>query len=553
MHGTESMLSTAPTGRPIQRDCHLTILDTIVEQKWAEIAAAKAATPAAELERRVATLPPTRDFANALKLPGMRIIAEVKKASPSAGVIRTDFDPATIARTYERHGADCLSVLTDKQFFQGGLEHLIAARAATRIPALRKEFILDRYQLLESRAAGADAILLIAEILPGDRLKTLVDQATQLGLHVLVELHDAEQLARHRLWRHPHRNQQSRPADVPNQSRSHTGTVAASPWGTGRDQRKRHQDECRPAPIGGRWSQRRPGRRVAYARPGHRRRTGRIARCRTLISNLRWGVMHNIDLILTFTGSLAAALVFGYLSYRIGLSPIVGYLLAGIVVGPYTPGFVADPKLAEQMAEIGVILLMFGVGLHFDLKDLLEVRGVALPGAVAQSLVATGVGALLCISFGWNWRAGLVFGLALSVASTVVLTRVLSDNRDLHTPIGHIAIGWLVVEDIFTVFVLVLLPALFGPEAGAGASAVAIALLVALAKIVGLVRRSVHRRRARDSQDPRPGVAHPLPRTIHAHRARPRPGDRGRVGKTIRRVDGPWRVPGRNGRRSVRA
>ena len=196
MHGTESMLSTAPTGRPIQRDCHLTILDTIVEQKWAEIAAAKAATPAAELERRVATLPPTRDFANALKLPGMRIIAEVKKASPSAGVIRTDFDPATIARTYERHGADCLSVLTDKQFFQGGLEHLIAARAATRIPALRKEFILDRYQLLESRAAGADAILLIAEILPGDRLKTLVDQATQLGLHVLVELHDAEQLAR---------------------------------------------------------------------------------------------------------------------------------------------------------------------------------------------------------------------------------------------------------------------------------------------------------------------------------------------------------------------
>jgi indole-3-glycerol phosphate synthase len=190
------MLSTAPTGRPIQRDGHLTILDTIVEQKWAEIAAAKAATPAAELERRVAILPPTRDFTSALKLPGMRIIAEVKKASPSAGVIRANFDAAVIARTYERHGADCLSVLTDKQFFQGRLEHLIAARDATRLPALRKEFILDRYQLLESRVAGADAILLIAEILPGDRLKTLFDQATQLGLHVLVELHDAEQLPR---------------------------------------------------------------------------------------------------------------------------------------------------------------------------------------------------------------------------------------------------------------------------------------------------------------------------------------------------------------------
>jgi indole-3-glycerol phosphate synthase len=174
----------------------VTILDTIVHDKWAEIAAARAAVPEADLERRVAAMPPTRDFTAALRKPGVRLIAEVKKASPSAGVIRADFDPVTIARTYERHGADCVSVLTDRQFFQGDLTHLTAIREAIRLPVLRKEFILDRYQLLEARAAGADAVLLIAEILPGDQLKTLYDHATQLGLHVLVELHDAGQLPR---------------------------------------------------------------------------------------------------------------------------------------------------------------------------------------------------------------------------------------------------------------------------------------------------------------------------------------------------------------------
>jgi indole-3-glycerol phosphate synthase len=174
----------------------VTILDTIVEQKWAEIAAAKAALPAADLERRAAALPPPRDFAQALRQPGMRIIAEVKKASPSAGVIRPDFDPVAIARTYERHGADCLSVLTDERFFQGRLAFMSAARDATTLPVLRKEFILDPYQLLETRAAGADSVLLIAEILPEDLLQRLFDQATALGLHVLVELHDAEQLSR---------------------------------------------------------------------------------------------------------------------------------------------------------------------------------------------------------------------------------------------------------------------------------------------------------------------------------------------------------------------
>jgi indole-3-glycerol phosphate synthase len=173
------------------------ILQRIVETKWQEIADAKARVPIVELERRVADLPPTRGFERALRVPGtIRVIAEVKKASPSAGVIRADFDPVQIAGTYERHGAACLSVLTDEQYFQGHLDYLTAARTAVGIPVLRKEFILDRYQLLEGRAAGADAVLLIAEILPGDRLKDLHSQALALGLDVLVELHDSEQLSR---------------------------------------------------------------------------------------------------------------------------------------------------------------------------------------------------------------------------------------------------------------------------------------------------------------------------------------------------------------------
>ena len=182
--------------------------------------------------------------------------------------------------------------------------------------------------------------------------------------------------------------------------------------------------------------------------------------------------MHNIDLILTLTGGLAAALLCGYVTQRIGLSPIVGYLLAGVVLSPHTPGFEANPELANQMAEIGVILLMFGVGLHFHLSDLLAVRRVAIPGAVGQSLVATLLGMAVAMSMGWSWSAGLVFGLAISVASTVVLIRVLVDNNDLHTPAGHIAVGWLVVEDIFTVLVLVLLPAVF-PTQAVGAAAAA--------------------------------------------------------------------------------
>lgn len=174
----------------------MTILDQIVERKWVEIESARTALPLAEVEKLAAAQPPARDFTGALLQPGMRIICEIKKASPSAGIIRADFDPATIARTYAAHGADCLSVLTDRDFFQGDLSYLVAARAACPLPVLRKEFILDRYQLVEARAAGADAVLLIAEILPGDRLRELFVQAQELGLHVLVELHDADQLTR---------------------------------------------------------------------------------------------------------------------------------------------------------------------------------------------------------------------------------------------------------------------------------------------------------------------------------------------------------------------
>ncbi len=181
--------------------------------------------------------------------------------------------------------------------------------------------------------------------------------------------------------------------------------------------------------------------------------------------------MHNIDLILTLTGGFVAAVTLGYITQRCGLSPIVGYLLAGVIVSPHTPGFVANSEMAEQLAEIGVILLMFGVGLQFHFKELLAVKRIAVPGAVVQSLVATALGAVVMHELGWSWSAGIVFGLAISVASTVVLTRVLSDNGDLHTPTGHIAIGWLVMEDLFTVFVLVLLPAIFVGASGSGVGA----------------------------------------------------------------------------------
>ena len=195
--------------------------------------------------------------------------------------------------------------------------------------------------------------------------------------------------------------------------------------------------------------------------------------------------MHSFDLILTLAGGFAAALVFGYATQRAGLSPIVGYLLAGVAVGPNTPGFVADSALAEQLAEVGVILLMFGVGLQFHVEELLAVRRVAIPGAVAQSAVATGLGALLLYAMGWSVASGIVFGVALSVASTVVLIRVLADNNALHTPAGHIAVGWLVVEDLFTVIALVVLPIVFG--SGSADRNLTAALAFMLLKVAALV------------------------------------------------------------------
>ena len=173
-------------------------------------------------------------------------------------------------------------------------------------------------------------------------------------------------------------------------------------------------------------------------------------------------MLHNVDLILTLAGGLSAALVLGFITQKLRMSPIVGYLLAGIIVGHYSHGFVADADTASQCAEIGIILLMFGVGLHFHLKDLLAVQRIVLPGAAAQIGAATLLGMVVSHGFGWSWAAGAVFGMAISVASTVVLTRVLSDNKALHTTTGHVALGWLVVEDLFTILLLVLLPAIVG-------------------------------------------------------------------------------------------
>lgn len=196
--------------------------------------------------------------------------------------------------------------------------------------------------------------------------------------------------------------------------------------------------------------------------------------------------MHDFGVLLTFAGGLAAALVFGFLAHRIKISPIVGYLLAGIVVGPYTPGFTADHHVAEQFAEIGVILLLFGVGLRLHLDELIAVWRVALPGALIQSTLSTLALMLLLHLLGWSWVAGFILGAAISVASTVVMALVLGESHDLHATIGHIAIGWTVVEDLLTVAMLLLLPILFAPGGGEGQGAGAVLGLAAL-KITGLV------------------------------------------------------------------
>ncbi len=198
--------------------------------------------------------------------------------------------------------------------------------------------------------------------------------------------------------------------------------------------------------------------------------------------------MHDLPLLTTIAAAFAAAWVLGLITQRLGLSPIVGYLLAGVVIGPHTPGFVGDVHLANQLAEIGVILLMFGVGLHFHLKDLLAVKGIAIPGAVGQSLVATLSAMAVFHVFGWPLKSGMMLGIAMSVASTVVLLRVLMDRDMLKSIHGHVAVGWLIVEDIFTVLVLVLIPVLASgaDEPGGGGAGLA-SVGWAIAKMAALV------------------------------------------------------------------
>jgi CPA2 family monovalent cation:H+ antiporter-2 len=199
---------------------------------------------------------------------------------------------------------------------------------------------------------------------------------------------------------------------------------------------------------------------------------------------------HHTPLIGTIVAGLVIAFLMGALAQRIRVSPIAGYLLAGVIVGPFTPGIVADTKLAAELAEIGVILLMFGVGLHFSLRDLLSVRNIAVPGAIVQIAVATLMGMGLSAALGWNLLAGFVFGLALSVASTVVLLRALQSSNLVQTERGRIAVGWLIVEDLAMVLALVLLPAIAnvvnGSE-GVPASSIAASIAGISLKVAGFI------------------------------------------------------------------
>ncbi len=268
---------------------------------------------------------------------------------------------------------------------------------------------------------------------------------------------------------------------------------------------------------------------------------------------------HEPVLISTIAVGLSAAFLGGLLARRLRLPAIVGYIVAGIAVGPFTPGFIADQAIATELAELGVILLMFGVGIHFSIRDLLAVRAIALPGAIGQITVATVLGVVLGLALGWDIGGGLVLGLALSVASTVVLLRALMDRGELDSQQGRIAVGWLIVEDLFTVVVLVLLPTLApllggtGSEAGPGDRRA----------------RAVRRHRAGPGQGRRlrcaddrgrgaPGAVaagrrgpRRVARAVHAGRAGHRPGHRLRRLGGVRRVVRAGRVPGRRGGRRV--
>lgn len=178
----------------------------------------------------------------------------------------------------------------------------------------------------------------------------------------------------------------------------------------------------------------------------------------------------NLKIAFILAAGFAFASLLGYFSNRLKLSPILGYLLGGYLIGPYSPGFVVDLQIAEQLAEIGVILMLFGVGLHFKWQDLVRVKNIAIPGALGQTFVASVIGTLVITSIGWSIEAGIIFGMAIGVASTVVMVRILSDNGLLNTTQGHISVGWLIVEDIITVGTLLLIPILSDMSRGEGFS-----------------------------------------------------------------------------------
>ncbi|WP_024551943.1 YbaL family putative K(+) efflux transporter [Franconibacter helveticus 513] len=198
---------------------------------------------------------------------------------------------------------------------------------------------------------------------------------------------------------------------------------------------------------------------------------------------------HATPLITTIVGGLVLAFLLGMLANRLRISPLVGYLLAGVLAGPFTPGFVADTKLAPELAELGVILLMFGVGLHFSLKDLMAVKSIAIPGAVAQIIVATLLGWALSTLMDWSLMTGIVFGLCLSTASTVVLLRALEERQLIDTQRGQIAIGWLIVEDLVMVLTLVLLPAVAGmiEKGNLGLATLAVDMGFTIGKVVAFI------------------------------------------------------------------
>jgi CPA2 family monovalent cation:H+ antiporter-2 len=201
-------------------------------------------------------------------------------------------------------------------------------------------------------------------------------------------------------------------------------------------------------------------------------------------------VHHDISLITTLAAGFGLALILGFIAARLKLPTLVGYLLAGIAIGPATPGFVADAQIATQLAEVGVMLLMFGVGLHFSVDDLMAVRKIALPGAIVQMVVATALGAGVATLWGWSLGAALVFGISLSVASTVVLLKALESRGLVESGDGRIAVGWLVVEDLAMVLVLVLLPALapsLGGKAADGARSMGMTIFITLAQVGGFI------------------------------------------------------------------